>query len=102
MKEYDVVESGIENEIVKRNLKPYWTTTWINKFQEECIKWKIVIVNEKTKEVKVTKNKLLMEHAVQYVEERRCSKEVIGLLNHVWLLKKYFYLLSFLVQMKNI
>ena len=73
LKEYDVVESGIENEIVKRNLKPYWTMTWINKFQEECIKQKIVIVNEKTEEVKVTKNKSLMEHAVQYVEERWCG-----------------------------
>ena len=64
MKEYDVVESGIENEIVKWNLKLYWTTTWINKFQEECVKQKIVIVNEKTEKVKVTKNKLLIEHVV--------------------------------------
>jgi len=38
----------------------------------------------------VTNNKLLMEHAVQYVEERQCGKEVIGLLNHVRLFKKLF------------
>ena len=38
LNEYNIVESGIENEQVLNQTTPYWTMTWVNKIKEEYAK----------------------------------------------------------------
>ena len=52
----------------------------------------MTIENERTEKKPITVNKTVMEYAVQYVDERRCVKNVICLINHVRSYKKVYLL----------
>jgi len=91
LNEYNIVESRIENEQVSNQITPYWTRTWVNKIKEECAKRKMTIENEKKEKKPITVNKTVMEYAVKYVEEKRCTKDIIRLINHIRLYKKSLF-----------
>ena len=60
----------------------------MNKVREECDKRMIRIANDEKKEVRITKNESLIEHAALYVEEKKQNKKVIQLINHMRIFKK--------------
>ena len=50
----------------------------------------MTIENERTEKKPITVNKIVMEYAVQYVDKKRCAKDIIRLINHVRLYKKVY------------
>jgi len=82
-------EYGHNNSILKvdSRVKPD-KIIWSNEIVDRLLKQKIELINTNQLQYVETKNKAIMDLAIEYVQSNRLSEKIIALINHVRLYKK--------------
>ena len=84
------MEGGLNKSIINDENESYWTESWLDEIKEIMRQRKIVLYSDLSEEFKVTKNKLIMEYACEYVANERKPADILKLINHVRLYKRVY------------
>lgn len=74
-----------------RQSEKYWTRTWIDEASDQCNKRTIQIQNRDVHANETTTNATIMDYACTYVREKRNSKEITEMINHVRMHKQLYF-----------
>ena len=84
------VEGGLNKDPVNNRSKSYWTESWIDEIGQHLKKRNMIVFSKQNKEMKITKNKTIMDYALMCSDKILNDASVLEHVNHVRLHKKVF------------
>ena len=84
------VESGLNKNPINAKGKPFWPESWIDKSNGMLLSRQIKIITKKHRERHITKNRAIIEYAIEYSTDKQNKSKVLKLINRARLFKKAF------------
>ena len=84
-------EEGINKNPVNDQGKSHWRESWIDEIKLMMKSRNIVACSNQNRELSVTKNKNIIEHARIFAENIEDNNEILTIINHVRMFKKLSY-----------
>ena len=85
--EYRRIEAGRRIQLGENPKHRYWKKTWIDEVSDELWKRNMVLGNPSDSHHKETRNKTVMQYAIEYVEQAKLNKDILKQINYVRLKK---------------
>jgi len=84
-------EAGRNFEIGENPKRRYWKETWVDEVNDLLWRREMQLKSPEKRKFFDSKNKTIMEYAIEYVNEKRCTDEVLYQLNYIRMKKEVVY-----------